>query len=191
MGLVSLQTLSLYGTATISLTIVLAIEKVVNLTSFNNDILNKQDNSKQKKPSFSNYFRKVCDPPIDIYKTTEGLYLTLTNHIFDHLTLTKQIHPQFKFTNQTKLISNLPSTLLASEMDRSKINIFENYKELNNRNCFALTNSIYLTSKSLNDEYFIVKDIYGNDLVLYTVSQHVYIPNFMRIKNIFRKIYSF
>ena len=157
------------------------VEKVVNLTSFNNDILY----SKQKNLAFQIISEeKVCDPPIDIYKTTEGLYLTLTNHIFDHLTLTIQTHPQFKFTNQTKLISNLPSTLLASEMDRSKINIFENYKELNNRNCFALTNSIYLTSKSLNDEYFIIKDIYGNDLVLYTVSQHVYIPNCMRIKNI-------
>jgi hypothetical protein len=50
------------------------------------------------------------------------------------------------------------------------------YKELNTRNCFAVTNTLQIARLTLQERYFITRDIYGNDVVFYTTENEIIIP---------------
>ena len=111
----------------------------------------------------------VCDPPVNVYKTTEGLYLM------------KWIihHDQIKMQETQTVVQ--PNMLLLSEIDNTRMQEVRLYRELNLRNCYSILNSIYLMSKLFNDKHYVIKDINGNNLIIYIQNQNAYIPNCMQI----------
>lgn len=48
---------------------------------------------------------------------------------------------------------------------------------MNLRNCFALVNSLENAKNTLHDAHFKVRDISGNELILYVFGKQIYIPN--------------
>jgi hypothetical protein len=123
---------------------------------------------------------EVCNPKIKVYKTAEGFYLTkfVINNKSDSIFKHPEIIPA-KQTTQVQV-----NMFQAAESDSARLNQIQIYKELNVRNCYAISNSVNLISKISNDKYHKIKDIYGNELIFYVQNKNVYIPNCMKIKQI-------
>lgn len=88
-------------------------------------------------------------------------------------------HDQIK-TQDTQTVVQ-PNMLLLSEIDNTRMQELRLYRELNLRNCYSILNSIYLMSKLFNDKHYVIKDINGNNLIIYIQNQNAYIPNCMHI----------
>ena len=115
----------------------------------------------------------VCDPPMSIFKTTEGLYLV-------NEPITSR-HTQIANTN---INTNIESKFILAENDANKETEIKLYRELNIRNCLSITNTLNIISKTRNNFYFTIKDINGNNLILYTQNYNVYVPNCKIIETI-------
>jgi hypothetical protein len=98
----------------------------------------------------------VCNPEINIYKTTEGLYLAKTIDAQPGL----RAHPQF-LPSDARTPPITANMLLLSENDNIKVQELKFYKEMNLRNCLAMTNILYLMTKTLDKQHAIVRDIHG------------------------------
>jgi hypothetical protein len=109
---------------------------------------------------------EVCDPKINLYQTTEGVYLALVSDIITH--------PQVVTINDQL---DLKNSLILSEIDSARDTEVKLYKELNIRNCISIINTLNLISKIKNNFYFTIKDINNNDIILYIQSHKLYIPN--------------
>jgi len=107
------------------------------------------------------------------YSTTEGYFLSERD---------SQARSLVKHSKSNEIVySNL---LLLADIDSFKADSLRVYRELNQRNCYSILNYLNLVANSRHDYYFKIKDIEGNDLVLYTINKQVYIPNCKRIKTI-------
>ena len=116
----------------------------------------------------------VCKPkPITIYTTSEGLYLTKFIKNYNGFTLKK---------SNTQLSTN--QYLLESDEDENKIRTSKMYKELNIRNCYLLVNLLQIYKKTLYDKFFKIQDISGNELVIYSVQNKLFIPQCVDIGEI-------
>jgi hypothetical protein len=146
------------------------------MTSFENDILY----SESLGLAFQVTERiRVCNPEISIYKTTEGLYLAK----YVDAQPGQRAHPQFlKSEERTpKITSNM---LILSENDNTKVQELRFYKEMNLRNCLAMTNTLYLMTKTLDKQHAIVRDIHGAKFIVYIEEQNIYVPNCTPIEEI-------
>lgn len=119
----------------------------------------------------------VCVSPNKIgfyvYSTTEGYYLAEIN---------SETRNMLKRDKTGQVIhSNL---LLLTDIDSFKVDSLRVYRELNQRNCFNTLKHLNAIANSKSDYYFNIKDIEGNELVLYTINNQVFIPNCKKIKKI-------
>ena len=73
---------------------------------------------------------------------------------------------------------------MSGESDYEKLKQAKLYRELNIRNCYALINTLHIARLTLIDKHFKVKDIYGNEVILYSTGQQIYVPKCEEINQI-------
>jgi len=115
-----------------------------------------------------------CEEKIDIYLTNEGLYLIPVNVSQSYSELSKQ--------NLTLAINK--NLLLLADSDSAKIQQMKIYREINQRNCYNLMNTLSIAASSDSKDFLTISDYEGKILVLYVFRNLLYIPKCQEIKSI-------
>jgi len=115
----------------------------------------------------------VCKSPnITIYHTREGLYITKKSEMKNY---------KVQKGNSQTINSNL---LLITDEDNYHASLIRMIKELTQRDCYNTLNILNIISKSKDDEYFKIKDLNGNELIVYTDNSQIFLPHCITINNI-------
>ena len=99
--------------------------------------------------------KTVCHKtmPMTVYKTTEGLYLTKA----------ETFEARNYKVNKNKTQITTSEFLTLALIDNNAYKQIENYRELNVRNCYSLLNHLNLVRQTVNEQFYRLKDLSGDD----------------------------
>ena len=90
--------------------------------------------------------------------------------------MTLQTTQSYKL-NKNKTQITTSEFLTLALIDNNAYKQIENYRELNVRNCYSLLNHLNLVRQTVNEQFYRLKDLSGDDIILYSSSNHLSLPN--------------